>query len=262
MKVTDNFRFSQLNFLTQKSSVKSSTFHRKILFILLVIFVSCVFLGVPALADSDCGACSVDSGSSGSDSGSSDSSAVVLIGKAKTEEKLGNMNTSLMLYENATKADPYYITAWIGYSDALKSAGNLTGSLEAIDKAIKLRSGDADLYTKRGDLFAGLGNATLANEAYKKAESMNPNIPGIREKIANLSLISIKADIATTVAQTNVTKVATREQSNFTTANQPVSEKVTSTQVPTTVKSPGSALTMVLSIIGCCSILIFMRKRE
>ena len=62
--------------------------------------------------------------------------------------------------------------------------------------------------------LAGLGNVTLAKEAYNKAESMNPNIPGIHEKIVNLSSVTIKTN-TTKVPEVTLTKVSATEISNI-----------------------------------------------
>jgi len=220
-----------------------------------MIFVSSLFFAIPVLA-SECGACSVDSGSSGSgSSGSSVDSAIILMDKAKSEAKLGHANASLLLYENATNADQYYTQAWVAYSDALNSTGNITGSISAIGRAIELSPGDADLLVKRGDLFASLGNITLAGEAYKKAESMNPNIAGIQDKIGNLSVNSVTTSVPE-VFPANATTEATTSPPQIETP------KSTQIQIPTTTKSPLSIYSIVISIVAGFGIAAYVKRRE
>lgn len=223
---------------------------------ILILFL---FLAVSTSVSAVCscsggGGSSGDSGSGGDSSTSSIDSAITLLTKAKLEQGLGNTNNSLLLYENATVVNPFYLPVWTGYSDALRSSGNLTGANYAIDRAISLKPGDPELLIKKGDLLVGLGNITIANQFYEMARALNPNSPGLNEKIVNLT------------RTTPIVKNEKIEQINTTTLT-PTSQfassaKTTVMPIKTTPQSPVSIYSIVLALVAGCFVLSFAHKRN
>jgi len=98
---------------------------------------------------------------------------------------------ALVEFQTALKENPNYLEAKINLASCL---ANLGKTERAIETLLFIESKNPRIFFSLGEIFYKTGRLYLAYKAYLKAESLYPQYPGIRPKIAELSAYLRKLD--------------------------------------------------------------------
>ncbi len=87
--------------------------------------------------------------------------------------RAGDLDTAAEALEKATQLDPEHLKSWVNLGRVYLDAKQPAKSINAIDKALMLDTGVADVHRLAGRAHDQLGDLVKAEEAYKKALASN-----------------------------------------------------------------------------------------
>lgn len=210
--------------------------------------------------DSSSGSSS-DTGSSSGMSGGSAEEGVVWRIKADDLALKGMYNESLEAYEKSITYDPYALRSWIGKGKVLLSLERPSEAADAFIRAIRLDPGNTDVLTLLGDAQNASGAYDDAISSYTKALAMNPNLAGVKDKIALSEEARTIASAPNSPNEAEVAVVAAAQET-ITGENEtaPVSPLESPTQ-PVTPKASFPGIAALVLVFGMGSLLMWIRKK-
>ncbi|MCU0542127.1 MAG: tetratricopeptide repeat protein [Oscillatoriaceae cyanobacterium Prado104] len=92
------------------------------------------------------------------------------------------------IYEcrRAVEIQPEAVVAWKLWGSILQDKGNLAGAIECYQKAVKLKTYDAQAQVNLGSLYALNKQIPQAISCYKKAVELQPNLPAAYRNLARV----------------------------------------------------------------------------
>ena len=204
---------------------------------------------------------SSSSGGSSSTAGGSSEDGVVWRMKADDLAEKGLFNESLEAYNRSITYDPYTIRAWMGKGRVLLSLERPSEAADAFTRALRLDPGNTDTLTLLGDARNATGDYDSAIETYAKALAMNPNLAGIKDRIAQAEMAKTALSAPPTPDVT-VMPVETEAIGNSTTKNDTVQVSPSeTTAAPPTLSAPFPGISMILLACGAGLFLLSGRRK-
>lgn len=135
----------------------------------------------------------------------SDSQAADLAQQAAAAMSQQQADRAIELYRQAVAADPHYLPAHFGLSNALRQQGDQAGSIAALEDAAAQNPQEADAWLRLGEAHLANDQAEAALKAFEQATSLAPDSAGAfaRQAIALLALNQV--DAAKTAIDTALT---------------------------------------------------------
>jgi tetratricopeptide (TPR) repeat protein len=181
--------------------------------------------------------------------------------KADDLAEKGLFNESLEAYNRSITYDPYTIRAWMGKGRVLLFLERPSEAADAFTRALRLDPGNTDTLTLLGDARNATGDYDSAIETYAKALAMNPNLAGIKDRIAQAEMAKTALSAPPTPDVT-VTPVETEFISNSTTTNDTVQLSPSgTTAAPPTLSVPFPGISMILIACGAGLFLLSARRK-
>lgn len=105
------------------------------------------------------------------------------------------MDRAIELYRQATAADPHYLPAYFGLSNALRQQGDRAGSLAVLEEAAAQNPQEVDAWLRLGEAQLADDQAEAALKAFEQAVSLAPDSAGAlaRQALALLALDQVDA---------------------------------------------------------------------
>ena len=97
--------------------------------------------------------------------------------KAQIYDRKGELVEAENYYKRAQKLNPKSYEAIVGLADLSTKRNNHDLALDLYKRAMKLKSDEAIVHKKIGDVYRQLGQGTLAIESYKLYLEMEPESP-------------------------------------------------------------------------------------
>jgi tetratricopeptide (TPR) repeat protein len=116
---------------------------------------------------------------------------------------LRNYEAARADFEEATRLDETYGSAWANLGRTLLQLGDYEGAVNAIEKGLNYRSNDGNMYYNLGDAYANLGDIKRALDAWNQALRLRQSNVTTRELLLTRGRISGTIDEA--LAQTHFT---------------------------------------------------------
>jgi tetratricopeptide (TPR) repeat protein len=104
-------------------------------------------------------------------------------------------------FQQAVLRTPTSVTALQALAGARKASGDVTGSEQALKRALQIGPRDANIWYQYGMLDSGLGRTGSAIEKVTKAVSLNPDLNQGYTSLAGLLLATGQVDLAAAAAQ-------------------------------------------------------------
>jgi cytochrome c-type biogenesis protein CcmH/NrfG len=97
--------------------------------------------------------------------------------KPKPQVPAGTIQTqdALKLAQEAVKADPKNVNAWITLGNILMDTSRFTEAVDAYQKALEIDPKNADVRVDMGTCYRDSGKPDIAVKEYRKALEINPN---------------------------------------------------------------------------------------
>jgi serine/threonine protein kinase len=116
--------------------------------------------------------------------------AAELTRQANEVVKQQKLDQAVRLYEQAVAADPHYLPAYLGWSNALRQQGNLPGSIAVLEQAVAQNPNNPDLYIRLGEAQLTSDQAKAAVLSFDQAIALAPGSAGAyaRKALALLNL--------------------------------------------------------------------------
>jgi tetratricopeptide (TPR) repeat protein len=209
----------------------------------------------------DSSSSSSDTGSSSGMTGGSSEEGVVWRIKADDLALKGMYNESLEAYEKSITYDPYALRSWIGKGKVLLSLERPSEAADAFTRAIRLDPGNTDVLSLLGDAQNASGAYDDAISSYTKALAMNPNLAGMKDKIALSEEARTLASAPNSPNEAEIAVVAAAQET-IAVENEtaPVSPVESPTQ-PVTPKVSFPGLVTLILVFGMGSLLMWIRKK-
>lgn len=122
-----------------------------------------------------------------------DGEPLLIIMRARAEEKLGHRASAEAAYRKALEADPGLVPAYAGLGDIHEAKGDHARAAEHYFKAALLAPESVRLRTRLAEIYADSGNTDRAIEEYRKIISASPATVAAYQKIA--SVLASKGDL-------------------------------------------------------------------
>jgi hypothetical protein len=211
-------------------------------------------------SDSSSGS-SYDSGSSSATVSGSAEEGVMWRMKADDFALKGLYNDSLAAYDKSITFDPYTIKPWIGKGKVLLSLERSSEAADAFSRALRLDPGNTDALTLLGDAQNASGNYDDAISSYTKALVMNPNLAGMKDKIALSEMAKTMGSITNSSGEAEIAVIAVTEDN--TTAENNTTQTLSS-ETPTALTTHSASfpgITGILLALGLVFLLLWIRKQ-
>ncbi len=97
--------------------------------------------------------------------------------KSKPQFPAGPIQTqdTLKPAQEAVKADPKNVNAWIGLGNILMDTSRFNEAIDAYQKALEIDPKNVDVRVDMGTCYRNSGKADIAAKEYRKALEINPN---------------------------------------------------------------------------------------
>jgi tetratricopeptide (TPR) repeat protein len=173
----------------------------------------------------------------------------------------GLFNESLEAYNRSIAYDPYTVRAWMGKGRVLLSLDRPSEASESFTRALRLDPGNTEALTLLGDSRNNTGNYDGAIESYAKALAMNPNLAGIKDRIAQAELAKTAMSTPPT-PEITVAPIETAVMSNSTAKNDTMMTSSSETPAaPPTLSAPFPGICVILLACGAGLMLVSGKRR-
>lgn len=176
--------------------------------------------------------------------------------KADDLLKKASYNESLSAYNKSIGYDPYAVKAWLGKGKVLVVLENPGEAAVVFAKAIKLDPSNADTLVLLGDAQNASASYKEAVASYTRALALNPNLAGVKEKIAlsEMAQVAILASpTPTVVPETPVVKARSESVGATNTTAAPITPVGVNT-------APFPGILAVLGVIVTGAVILMRRK--
>ncbi|KAF0182955.1 MAG: hypothetical protein FD164_909 [Nitrospirae bacterium] len=111
-------------------------------------------------------------------------------------EMAGDWNKAIAIYDGMLKRNPDQLPIWLRVADLYWALGNIEKTAEALTQAVRLKSGDAELYFRLSQSYSVMQKPEPALAAIEKAIELNPNKKEYWESRGSIANWLGKYDIA------------------------------------------------------------------
>ncbi|MCK6624496.1 MAG: protein kinase [Anaerolineae bacterium] len=135
----------------------------------------------------------------------SDTRAADLAQQAAAAMSQQQAERAIELYRQAMAADPHYLPAYFGLSNALRQQGDQASSIAALKEATAQNPQEADAWLRLGEAYLVNDQAEAALKAFEQATTLTPDSAGALARQAMALLALNQVDAAKTIIDTALT---------------------------------------------------------